>query len=336
MPQPQTPICPKCGYDQSGEIATWSTQCPTTGTCPECGYTFAWADVTNPSRIQLPWYVEHAKSKRHLLKRTLPTLWILLFPNRYFRRLTMETPRSIKSYLLWLTLLMLILHILSTAALIAANFGYHYQSNASIAQRMPAVPSAEQQILATWITDFSSINYWKPIIGEALLFPIIQRSAFEQGISQVMAGTATACLGISIMWLILYSAFPVTRKRTKLRMAHITRAMIVAGFLPMLTFEIGRILEAIIFADNFLKPTFFFASSIIYSTIFVLILWMIIWTQWFWIAATRIGWQIKAKWWELVLLTIASFLGMPIAGLIMTAFKPIRIAIEHFAIWIGI
>ena len=72
--KPRSPICPKCGYDQSGEITTWVTQCPLEGTCPECGYALYWSDVVNPSRIRLPWFVEHAESKRGLLRRTIPTL----------------------------------------------------------------------------------------------------------------------------------------------------------------------------------------------------------------------------------------------------------------------
>ena len=330
-----TPICPKCAYDQSGEITTWKTKCPLQGQCPECGLTFTWANILNPSRIRLPWFIEHAKSKRQLLKRTLPTLWILLIPNRYWKRVTMETSRSIKTYLLWLTLLMAILHILSTIALIAANFGYHYQYNAAVAKRLPTLPLAEQQQYATLHTDLTTIDYWKPLIGESILHPIIQRTNYIGDLAQGMAMTATACLGISIMWLILYSAFPVTRKRTKLRMAHITRATIVAGFLPMLLIELGRLLDAAYFVGLFYKPISFL-TIIIYSAINFLDLWLVIWVYWFWIAATRIGWKIKAKWWELVLLTIASFLGIPIAALIMTAFKPVRIAVDHFALWIGI
>ncbi len=46
--KPITPTCPKCGYDQSGEIATWESQCPLEGRCPECGFDFVWADVMDP------------------------------------------------------------------------------------------------------------------------------------------------------------------------------------------------------------------------------------------------------------------------------------------------
>jgi len=334
MPPP-TPICPKCGYDQSGTIATWTDRCPLQGTCPECGYILSWPDVANPSRIHHRWFVEHATSKRQLLRRTLPTLWFLLLPNRYWHRVTMESPRSIKRYFLSLTLLMLFLHSFTTAALFASNFAYHYQTNATINQRLSTLPVAQQQQFARLLTDVSSSDYLIPIIGESFLVPLIFRDNFSEGIASGIFGVALVCLGISIMWMLLYCAFPVTRKITKLRMVHVSRAMIVAGFAPMLVIEFARLLEAVHYASiysNFMTQI----SMLIYPMIFIGVLSMLVWTQWFWIAATKIGWQIKAKWWELVLVTTASFLGMPIAGLIMLAFKPVRAAVEHFAYWVGI
>ena len=146
---------------------------------------------------------------------------------------------------------------------------------------------------------------------------------------------ATACLGFSIMWLILYSAFPATRKRSKLRMIHIRRATIVAGLLPFLIIELGRLFDAVLFAAIYWNPMSQI-SLYIYPMIVFLILWMVLWTQWFWFAATRIGWQVNAKWWELVLIAIASLLGTPIAGLLMLAFKPVQISIDLFARLVGV
>ena len=36
--------CPRCGYDLSGEIATWTEACPVRGLCTECGLEFAWGE----------------------------------------------------------------------------------------------------------------------------------------------------------------------------------------------------------------------------------------------------------------------------------------------------
>lgn len=330
-----TPICPKCGYDQSGEIATWSTQCPIEGTCPECGYQLHWPDIVNPARIKLPWFIEHAKSKRQLITRTLPTLWILLIPNRYWRRVTMESPRSIKTYLLWLTLVNLFLHLLTTAALFASNFFYHFQLNASINQRMSTFPQGQQQQFATLITDLQSSEYLIPIIGESLLTPMIFRGNFTEGIASALFGVALISMGISLMWLILYSAFPVTRKRTQLRMVHINRATVVAGLTPLIAIQLARLLEAVHFAGIYSSIMSQVSLMVVPLTVICIIA-MFVWTQWFWIAATRIGWQIKAKWWELILVAIASFFGLVFGGAFMYAMEHVQSFIDNIATQIGI
>jgi hypothetical protein len=46
------PLCPRCGYDQSGEIAAWERgehpACPLEGRCTECALEFRWCDLLNP------------------------------------------------------------------------------------------------------------------------------------------------------------------------------------------------------------------------------------------------------------------------------------------------
>lgn len=60
-----TPTCPRCGYDQSGAIATWDRinppSCPLAGLCTECGHEFRWADVLRPELNRIPWLYEHVR-----------------------------------------------------------------------------------------------------------------------------------------------------------------------------------------------------------------------------------------------------------------------------------
>ena len=44
----QTPTCPRCGYDLSGIVASWTNSCPLTGICSECGLKFRWGAVLMP------------------------------------------------------------------------------------------------------------------------------------------------------------------------------------------------------------------------------------------------------------------------------------------------
>lgn len=43
-----TPTCPKCGYDLSGAVRSWTDRCPTKGVCSECGLEFNWGVLLLP------------------------------------------------------------------------------------------------------------------------------------------------------------------------------------------------------------------------------------------------------------------------------------------------
>ncbi len=332
---PHTPICPKCGYDQSGEIATWTTQCPLQGTCPECGYELSWPDVVNPSRIRLPWYVEHAESKRQLLRRTIPTLWILLIPNRYWCRVTMETPRSLKRYFLWIAILMAILHILTSAAFVVTSFVLTTMRNSDTeAWMVNQTPEIQAQFQA-YLVDTTTFDYWWPLIAESVLYPIVNNSFYYNGLSAIALASAAFFIGISVMWCILFVAFPTTRKRSKLRFVHIARAMIICASLPLFLIELARGFDVLLYIGDVWVPLSRLESQslLIWN---VAVTCLLIWVQWFWISATRIGWKVKARWWELILVMLASFFGVVLGGgiiAIAAVFEPVvSVALR----WIGL
>jgi ABC-type multidrug transport system permease subunit len=51
----------------------------------------------------------------------------------------------------------------------------------------------------------------------------------------------------------------------------------------------------------------------------VTVLGTLIWLQWFWISAVWRGWKIKARWYEMVLVMLASFGGLLIGGILAWA-----------------
>lgn len=79
---PTRPECPRCGYDQSGEVARWDAvgQCPVQGVCPECGLRFLWCDLCDPKRAVAGWSFEHTRAgrvawARSLVYAVLRSLW---------------------------------------------------------------------------------------------------------------------------------------------------------------------------------------------------------------------------------------------------------------------
>ncbi len=101
--RPLAPLCPRCGYDQSGVAATWQGAgvCPLAGTCSECGEAFEWADLFNPRRRVLRGFFEHARGWRRLLTWSQITfLWTLL-PWVFWRRVGSERYPLRRRALLW-------------------------------------------------------------------------------------------------------------------------------------------------------------------------------------------------------------------------------------------
>ena len=334
--QPQSiPICPKCGYDQSGEIATWESSCPVEGICPECGLGFAWADVLDPSRVDLAWYVEHAMSKWEMVRRTIPTLWLLLIPNRYWSRMRMESSRSLRRYAIWIFAVMAVAHLLSTIALVVASHSNMKQMNASALQFLANQPPASRGQYQQLLYDVDGVDYWWPLIGESLLYPVVNRSLDTGGMTLDVGSFAIGCAGFSVMWFVLFCAFPTTRKRSQLRMVHVARAMVVAGLFPLLVIEIARVGDALLFAAIIRNPMLAF-DSMAMTILFWMMICLLVWIQWFWVSAVWIGWKVKIRWYELILVVFASLFGILIGSFLVFVLSFIGQGIEMVASQIGI
>ena len=81
--------CPRCYYDLSGPVATWSDRCPTTGVCSECGLAIEWADLLSPPRQRLRWLYEHAGRWWNLRAVWMTTARALL-PWLFWRRIELH------------------------------------------------------------------------------------------------------------------------------------------------------------------------------------------------------------------------------------------------------
>src|SRR4051812_42242580 len=86
MPAP--PMCPRCGYDLSGAIATWTETCPLNGLCTECGLTFENRMVLNERLRRQARFFEVAMSS--LTRACITTGQAALWPWKFWRWVMME------------------------------------------------------------------------------------------------------------------------------------------------------------------------------------------------------------------------------------------------------
>ncbi len=98
-PLVRSPSCPRCGYDLTGVVESWSEQCPVEGVCSECGLGFDWADILDPKRQSLYWLYEHRRGIA--LVAFLKTTLIVFIPWVFWRRVRLHhwiSPRRLCLY----------------------------------------------------------------------------------------------------------------------------------------------------------------------------------------------------------------------------------------------
>lgn len=75
--------CPRCGYDLSGVVDSWTEQCPVEGVCSECGLKLKWRNLLDPSLAQTSRFFE--SQHRWWLKDVVTTAIKSLRPKRFWR-----------------------------------------------------------------------------------------------------------------------------------------------------------------------------------------------------------------------------------------------------------
>lgn len=231
--------------------------------------------------------------------------------------------------------MMCVLHVLSTLVMVGVSYRYTVYENAYYASWFASQSPNKQIAQGSLVTDTSTLGYWWPILGESVLYPAVDRFQYEEQFPSIAGAVAALSVGISVMWFLMFCAFPVTRKRTKLRIVHVARAMVVASLLPFVVFEFARIFEALVFLGASWSPMRN-ASVFIRSLVALMSLGVVIWVQWFWISAVRVGWKINARWFELVLIVFASFWGLVLGVLMYTTLSFVGMGIDMMAAWAGI
>lgn len=97
------PSCPRCDYDQSGSIATWTETCPLTGRCPECGLEFDWLDVFEPDRQDVRWFYEHTPRGRLGVWRAIRTAARAIVPPLFWGQIGVRQRLAPRRMVLWVT-----------------------------------------------------------------------------------------------------------------------------------------------------------------------------------------------------------------------------------------
>ncbi len=282
------PICPKCGYDLTGEIATWNNQCPLQGVCSECGYAFAWSEpyrILNEWGSEVGWYAEHAHSMGSMLKRTPGTALRIVFPSVFFRTMNFRRHVSIKKLCIWMIAMSAMLWVLSSIPA-----GYACSVEYSWATFAWELPSDE----LGWM-------YKARDLLNALSFPYLHwydhgGLAMEFGSEALwnaflMSYGIVPFIAISCFWTLIVFAIPTSRPHA-LRNPRLIMRGILLSMAPAVLSIIGvRILTSMYVYRGWRYQD----EWILYTE---LVWWFIclFWQQCIWTAFVRWGLGVKPSW----------------------------------------
>lgn len=200
------PTCPRCGYDQSGEVARWTESCPVKGTCPECGLEFAWGDLSDSSSMTLPWAAEYSQSARDFINRFVRTHVRALNPLSFWSSLQLTYSPRVQQLIVLLVLVVLcpwMIHALARNAYLLSND-----------MLLPSDP-----------------NPWnRSTYAEGWLWPIFDLSLTQNATKWEVRSTlwkwpfmVYVCIGMTVLPTLLLLVLKRTRTTCRVRGSHILR-----------------------------------------------------------------------------------------------------------------
>ncbi|MEZ6235455.1 MAG: hypothetical protein R3B68_14810 [Phycisphaerales bacterium] len=226
MPRPKAPAaprCPRCGYDQSGAIATFTESCPTTGTCSECGLHFRWRDVFFPDRERIRGFFEHARGFWPSLWAVPRTAWLVARPWAFWKRVQLHMKPRLGRAAVW------VLAALLATVLLRGTLG-------SVDFLMASANPSSGFVTRYWMPlDPSNLGVWEWVWACP---PFDARTWYAGGMGLVMwwtDGWVPIVLLATPIWALSFALLPQTRRRAKVKAAHIARAFIYScAWLSML------------------------------------------------------------------------------------------------------
>jgi len=314
------PSCPRCGYDQSGEIARWNdSAAPPTprGTCVECGLNFEWIDVLDPSRRNLPGFFEHSRGFMNFFASAWQTWSWTVLPWRFWSRVQMHHDVRAKRALCWV--LALWASVSWIVALETLAIVLHFRSSTAFFGRPQPLLQPSDWWIPAWpfVTYNDEASNWASgLNGDTGMlgwraWPVIPTIIFGTPV-----GVWTAVLA-NLGFAIMLATLPHTRSAAKLRIAHLMRGA-GFGFGWLASAMLLLIVEQFHFGFRVLSGGSLVGSVSYLDLLFADYQWVVLaWIALWWWSAIKIGYRIER--WKTV-------------GIAATV--PVALAIYVFRVWI--
>lgn len=235
--------CPRCGYDQRGEVLRWRERCPLSGTCSECGLSLDWGEVIRGGSWPPDWHVESPTEA--VGWRTLRTLAWSLRPGVFWRRVRMEQSgrpaRAMRYGVVATLLVVLAVGAVDTAAQRIANGSVSAMPGRGVTGSVELLQYAQEAVngLVPLELAMFEVAFWQPASSwwrtrwYVYLAPEI-----------VVFAAFVACVPLS------YLLLPLTLRSARVRPWHIARAAIYHLPATLLLADLWVVFWAAVFANS--------------------------------------------------------------------------------------
>lgn len=243
-----THTCPRCGYDQAGEIARWETAeppaCPLIGLCTECGLDFQWCMVMRPELRVPRWFVETADVSRRLMT----AVWTgsrSIVPWNFWRRVRMEYP-------------VLIPRAALVAALIAIGCYFLMVATCVVIDSWKVTPLSNRLVMLVTepLSDEALLPYAADYEMEVQMRrwgALVNRVQVPMSIGSLISAADAVVLLASIFMPLTFRLLPVTLQRCRVRREHLARiALYSAPWLLLCAGPLMRVAGASLLKINWL------------------------------------------------------------------------------------
>lgn len=202
-PEPPGHTCPRCDYDQRGQIDRWSDECPLQGVCSECGLAFEWVDVLRPRRNLLVDFVEHEQA-RTIVPAAWRTLWWAMRPRTFWSLVRLEHRPKISRMLVWILIVMIAPRFIMACAAVGVHLWNTWRG-----LRIGAFSGLGDSLFRVSLDGIVAIEWNSSIVDAKTL-------ALPAG----MVAFTTSAFTVPAVLMCL----PWTRARAKVHRGHISRA----------------------------------------------------------------------------------------------------------------
>jgi hypothetical protein len=217
--------CPRCGYDLRGTFALWRESCPLDGRCAECGLRFEWAEVIGARAPRPGWCVEYARQWWGMPWRSVRTFFVALWPWGFWNSLKMTHDVQWGRIAAYLVLLVVPLYLFVCVAHGVAAWATWCEYSRIGCTNMPSPASVIAQSV---ILPYSSSSPGAVTVPGrrgrfTVMFPSPSQQHRVDWFDLEAATMLLPFLGVAVLCPAGFLALPVSRRRAKVRYAHIHR-----------------------------------------------------------------------------------------------------------------